>query len=410
MPVEVKLPQLGESTFEGTIGKWLKQPGDTIERFEPLVEIMTDKVNIEMPAPFGGVLSKVLVSEGQTVPVGTPIALMETSDTPAPADAPGGTAQAGPAVAARQERAAVPEERLRLSPIVRKLAEEHGLALDEVARLQGSGAGGRVTKEDVVKYLEIRQAHPAAPAGRPVPPGPGLHPGDQLHKLTPLRRSIAQRMAQSKREIPHAYGVIEVDMTALVGWRNAHKDEWRAREGVNITYTAFFLRAAVDALRAFPIVNSAWSDDGIIQRGAVNIGIGIALDDGLIVAVVRQADQKRLVPLAKELESLSRKAREGTLTLDDVEGGTFTITNPGVFGSIWSMPIIVPPQAAILATDAIVKRPVVRDDAIVIRDIMHLGLSFDHRIFDGAVADQFLHRIRETLERADSGNTALGDV
>lgn len=409
MPAEVKLPQLGESTFEGTIGKWLKQPGDKIERFEPLVEIMTDKVNVEMPAPFGGVLSQVLVSEGQTVPVGTPIALMETSDAPAPADAPGRPAQAGPAVAARQERAAVPEERLRLSPVVRKLAEEHGLALDEVARLQGSGAGGRVTKEDVVKYLEVRQARPPAPAARPAPPRPGLHPGDQLHKLTPLRRSIAQRMAQSKREIPHAYGVIEVDITALVRWRNAHKDEWRAREGVNITYTAFFVRAAVDALRAFPIVNSAWSDDGIIQRGAVNIGIGIALDDGLIVAVVKQADQKRLAPLAKELESLSRKAREGTLTLDDVEGGTFTITNPGVFGSIWSMPIIVPPQAAILATDAIVKRPVVRDDAIVIRDIMHLGLSFDHRIFDGAVADQFLHRIRETLERAGSGNAALGD-
>ncbi len=408
MPVEVKLPQLGESTFEGTIGKWLKQPGDKIERFEPLVEIMTDKVNVEMPAPFGGVLSTVLVAEGQTVPVGTPIALMETSDAPAPADAPGERAQAGPAVAVAHERAAIPEDRLRLSPVVRRLAEEHGLALDEVARLQGSGAGGRVTKEDVVKYVETRRAR-SAPGAGPTPPGPSLHPGDQLHKLTPLRRSIAQRMAQSKREIPHAYGVIEVDMTALVQWRTAHKDEWRAREGVNITYTAFFVRAAVDALRAFPIVNSAWSDAGVIQRGAVNVGIGIAVDDGLIVAVVKQADQKRLVSLAKELEGLSRKAREGTLTLDDVEGGTFTITNPGVFGSIWSMPIIVPPQAAILATDMIVKRPVVRDDAIVIRDIMHLGLSFDHRIFDGAVADQFLHRIREKLEGAAGGTAPVDD-
>jgi len=402
MPVEVKLPQLGESTFEGTIGKWLKQPGDRIERFEPLVEIITDKVNVEMPAPFEGVLSTILVAEGQTVPVGTPIALMDASGASAPPAASGGPV-ATTAVTAREERTAPADEHLRLSPIVRKLAEEHGLALDEVARLPGSGAGGRVTKDDLVKYLESRQA------ARPAPPGPGVHPGDRLLKLTPLRRSIAQRMAQSKREIPHAYGVIEVDMTPLVRWREARKDEWRTREGVNITYTAFFVRAAVEALKAFPIVNSSWGEDGIVLRGAINIGIGIAVDDGLIVAVVKQADRKGLVAIAKELEALGRRAREGTLTLDDVGGGTFTITNPGVFGSIWSMPIIVPPQAAILATDAIVKRPVARDEAIAVREIMHLGLAFDHRIFDGAVADHFLHRIRETLERVAGGDASPHD-
>ncbi len=384
MPVDVTLPQLGESTYEGTIGKWLKHPGDRIERFEPLVEIITDKVNVEMPAPYGGVLSAILIPEGQTVPVGTPIAVMET-----------------PEGAAERPAAVMPST---------------GAGVDiqqDLARLPGSGAGGRVTKEDVLKYVETRQAiGPGAPTAA-VPPAPpaaaGLHPGDQLVKLTPLRRSIAQRMAQSKREIPHAYGVIEVDMTALVRWRDAHKEEWRSREGVNITYTAFFVRAAVEALRAFPLVNSSWSEDGIIVRQAINTGIGIALDDGLIVAVIKQADRKPLVQIAKELEALGRRAREGTLALDDVQGGTFTITNPGVFGSIWSMPIVVPGQAAILATDAIVKRPVAHDDAIVLREIMHLGLSFDHRIFDGAVADRFLSHIRQKLESAPAGDAAPND-
>jgi 2-oxoisovalerate dehydrogenase E2 component (dihydrolipoyl transacylase) len=233
--------------------------------------------------------------------------------------------------------------------------------------------------------------------------------GDELVKLTPLRRSVAQRMSQSKREIPHAYGVNEVDLTTLVRWREAHKDQWRAREGVNITYTAFFVRATVEALKAYPIVNATWREEGILLRKTINVGIGIALDEGLIVAVIKQADQKSLVGIAKELDALGRKAREGKLALDEVQGGTFTITNPGIFGSIWSMPIIVPGQAAILATDAIVKRPVVRDEAIAIRDIMHLGLAFDHRIFDGAIAVQFLNRIKEKLEGFPGGDAALSD-
>ncbi|MDR7504668.1 MAG: dihydrolipoamide acetyltransferase family protein [Armatimonadota bacterium] len=228
-------------------------------------------------------------------------------------------------------------------------------------------------------------------------------------KLTPLRRSIAQRMAQSKRDIPHAYGVVEADVTSLVRWREAHKEAWRVREGVNITLTAFFVRAAVEALRAFPVVNAVWTEEGILLRKAINIGLGIAVEDGLIVAVIKQADQKSLVGVARDIDRLSRRARDGTLTLEDVQGATFTITNPGVFGSIWSMPIIVPGQAAILATDAVVKRPVVRDDAIAIRDIMHLGLSFDHRVFDGAVAVQFLNRIKAKLEGFAGGDATLTD-
>lgn len=389
MSVEIKLPQLGESTYEGTIGKWLKHPGDRVERFEPLVEVVTDKVTVEMPSPQGGVLAKILISEGQTVAVGTPIAVMETTEAPAeaaPSRPAGPTSTAGSA-----SRDVATAERVRLSPVVRALAAERGISEDEVARISGTGAGGRITKEDLLAYLQRRDGAPtAAPAVQ--------HAGDQLVKLTPLRRSIAQRMAQSKREIPHAYGVIEVDLSTLVREREAHKDEWRKSEGVNLTYTAFFVRAVVEAVKAFPIVNSSWTEEGILLRAAINVGIGIALDDGLIVAVMKSVEKASLVDIAQQVETLSGKAREGKLTLDDVQGGTLTLTNPGVFGSIWSMPIIVPGQAAIIATDAIVKRPVARDGAVVIRDIMHLGLSFDHRIFDGAIADQFLHRMRQKLE------------
>src|SRR3990170_3275768 len=263
MPVEVTLPQLGESTFEGTIGKWLKQPGDRVERFEPLVEIITDKVNVEMPAPFGGVLKEILVPEGETKNVGTPIAIMEVEGVeaggggaaagrhpaapPPPASAAAATAAAPPAVPAAPREAGA-----RLSPLVRRLAEEHGVPLEEGERLTGTGTGGRVTKEDLLKYAEERKAgRVGAPAAAPVA-APAA--GDQLMKLTPLRRTIAQRMAQSKREIPHAYGVIEVDMTEVVRWREAQKDEWRRRNGGNLTYTAFFVRAAAAALRALSLL------------------------------------------------------------------------------------------------------------------------------------------------------------
>ncbi len=413
MAVEVKLPQLGESTYEGTIGKWLKKPGDRVQRYESLVEIITDKVNVEMPSPFEGTLTQILVPEGQTVPAGTPIALMDTGDgagaAEAVATAAAGSTRPAPVAPGGTRPAPASEERIRLSPVVRKLAQEHGIALDELERLSGSGTGGRVTKDDVLAYVGTRKGPVPSPRTTPTVQVAGVAAGEELVKLTPLRRSIAQRMSQSKREIPHAYGINEVDLTTLVRWREAHKAQWRAREGVNITYTAFFVMASVEALKAFPTVNASWREEGILLHKTINLGIGIALDDGLIVAVIKHADQKSLVGIAQELDTLGRKAREGKLTLDDVQGGTFTITNPGVFGSIWSMPIIVPGQAAILATDAIVKRPVVRDDAIAIRDIMHLGLAFDHRIFDGATAVRFLNRIKEKLERFPGGDAALSD-
>jgi pyruvate/2-oxoglutarate dehydrogenase complex dihydrolipoamide acyltransferase (E2) component len=449
MPVEVKLPQLGESIHEGTIARWLKQPGDRIEKYEPLVEITTDKVNVEMPSPVAGVLVALLVPEGETRPVGAPIALVELEgaaaeaaprgpDQPrAAADATGAAvpAQAAPAVppAPSEAPAQVPPDRgaARLSPLVQRLAREHGIPLSVLVTLPGSGAGGRVTKDDVLRYVAQRAAGavasfgagpapasppaPAAPSSPAPPPAPAVSPApapagvpgptpaapgapqDRLLTLTPIRRAIAQRMAQSKREIPHAYGVIEVDMSAVVAWREAHKEAWR-REGIPLTYTAFFIKAATDALRAHPVVNATWTEDGILVRGAINIGVGIAVEDGLVVPVLHGADRLSLRGVAAALDDLTRRARAGQLTLDDIQGGTFTLTNPGVFGSIWSVPIIVPGQAAILATDAIVKRPVVRDDAIAIRPIMHLGLAFDHRVFDGAVCMQFLQYLKTWLE------------
>ncbi|MDR7465364.1 MAG: dihydrolipoamide acetyltransferase family protein, partial [Armatimonadota bacterium] len=370
------------------------------------------------------------------------IALLEVAAAaPGAAGEPVGAGGAGPAPSAPPAGAPPPRQAgARLSPLVRRLAEEHGIPLAEVEQLRGSGAGGRVTKEDLLRYVAQRETAPAvvspatppaaapSPAGPPVAPAPAVPtpaaaPGDRLLKLSPLRRTIAQRMAQSKREIPHAYGVIEVDMTGVVDWREKYKDEWRQRHGVALTYTAFFVRAAAEALRAFPVVNSTWTEEGVLLRGRVNVGVGVALEDGLIVPVIKDADQKSLLGIARDLEDLSRRAREGKLTLEDVEGGTFTITNPGIFGSIWSMPIILPGQAAILATDAIVRRPVVvggRGDgrgeaapwgeAIAIRSIMHLGLSFDHRVFDGAVADRFLNHIKARLEGFRGGQAAVTDL
>ncbi len=408
MPTEIKMPQLGESVHEGTLGKWLKRPGDPVAKYEPLVEVNTDKVNVEMPSPYAGVLKEILVQEGQTVTAGTVIALIEEQAGAA------ATTRTGPqhtGTPGRPEAPATPtvtEHTARLSPLVRRLAEEHQLRPEELEAIEGTGTGGRITKEDVLRYLERRGAAPVgaaastggpAVATKPTAPTPGaVIPGDELHPLSAIRRTIADRLARSTREIPHAYGVIEVDVTALVRHREAHKATWRAREGINVSITAFVVRAATRALRAFPAVNSTFTPEGIMYRRAIHFGIGVAIPDGLIVPVIKDADRKGVVVLARELEALAGRARQGKLTLDDVSGGTFTLTNPGVFGSIFSMPIINYPQAAILATDAIVRRPVVVGEGIAIREIMHMGLAFDHRIFDGAAAMQFLNHIKQQLE------------
>jgi len=426
MATEIKMPQLGESVHEGTLGRWLKKTGDTVAKYEPLVEVITDKVNVEMPSPYAGVLEQIVVQEGQTVTAGTVIATIRESGAPARAAAqpsaaarpaapqPGPGPSSVPPVsrpAASAPAGVAPRGRdsLRLTPLVRRLAEEHGLAAQDLEQIRGTGTDGRITKDDVQRYLASRggDGRPsAAPAPPTTPPGapaggtaaPARAPGDEVLPLSPLRRTIAERMARSKREIPHAYGVIEVDVTPLVRHRETHKAAWRAREGVNITLTAFIVRAVSRALRDIPVVNSSFTPDGVLCRHAINIGIGVAIPDGLIVPVIKDADQKSVAGLGRDLEALSVRARAGKLTLDDVSGGTFTITNPGVFGSVFSMPVINYPQAAILSTDAVVRRPVVLGEGVAIREIMHLGLGFDHRAFDGAVAMQFLNHIKRQLE------------
>ena len=444
MATEIKMPQLGESVHEGTLGRWLKQAGDTVVKYEPLVEVITDKVNVEMPSPYAGVLEQILVQEGQTVTAGTVIATIRESGTTARAAAQAPPASAAPPTSRGREAAPASQaprpqptpaiaaqagvgsrgrDSLRLTPLVRRLAEEHGLGTHDLEQISGTGTDGRITKDDVQRYLEARggvarpadqarapAAGPAAAAGTTAALGgafaapaergaaPAPTPGDELRPLSALRRTIAERMARSKREIPHAYGVIEVDVTPLVRHRETHKAVWRAREGVNITLTAFVVRAVSRALRDIPLVNSTFTPEGVLCRHAINIGIGVAIPDGLIVPVIKDADQKGVAGLGRDLEALSVRARAGKLTLDDVSGGTFTITNPGVFGSVFSMPVINYPQAAILSTDAVVRRPVVLGEGIAIREIMHLGLGFDHRAFDGAVAMQFLNHIKRQLE------------
>ncbi|MDR7565777.1 MAG: dihydrolipoamide acetyltransferase family protein [Armatimonadota bacterium] len=387
MATDVRLPQLGESTYEATIGRWLKSPGDRVERFEPLVELITDKVNVEMPSPVAGRLVEIVAQEGQTLPVGSVIARVEE----------GAPAQAQPEAPARGEAPAAG----RLSPLVSRLVQEHGITPDELAQIRGTGTGGRITKQDVLSYVERRKQQAAA---QPVPPpaAPAAPVAEERRvPLSPVRRTIAERLSRAKREVPHAYGVVEADVTDLVRWFDAHREAFQQQHGVRLTYTALFARAAVEALRAFPVVNAQWADDAIVFKPHVNLGIAVSVEDGLVVPVVHRAEEKSLVGIARELEDLTRRAREGKLTLEDVQGGTFTLTNPGVFGSVWSLPIVNYPQAAILATDAIVKRPVVRDDAIAIRSVMHLGLSFDHRVFDGAVAVQFLNHVKASLEAVD---------
>ena len=465
MAQTIELPQVGESVVEGTIGKWLKQPGDSIERYEPLVEVVTDKVTMEVPSPVDGALLKILAQEGETIPMGAPIAEVETAGnavapaamaadtesvqlppvaanppvtaTPAePAAAPatpsasrigylntaatmvgptgGGagdtaapdappSAAVNPAVATEAAMAApsipAPERSTngapRLSPAVRRLAREHGV---DLSRIAGTGMGGRITRDDVLQYLESGAATAAAgPAPQPV--GPAAANGDETSiPLTPVRRMIAAAMTRSVSQIPHAWSVTEVDVTNLVAARAALRPAFQQREGVDLTYLPFVLRALTAALQENPTFNASWGDDQIILKRRLNIGLAVAAPGGLVVPVIPDADRLSLSGLAHAVADLTQRARQGKLTLADVQGGTFTLNNTGALGSTVSQPIINHPQAAILTTEAIQKRPVVINDAIAIRSMMNLCLSFDHRINDGAEAGAFIQAIKGRLE------------
>ncbi|MFC5447996.1 dihydrolipoamide acetyltransferase family protein [Paenibacillus aestuarii] len=433
---EVTVPHLAESLVSATIGKWLKQPGDYIEQYDVLCELFTEKVNTEMPSPIEGKLVKILVGDGETAAVGEAICLIEV-----PADAAAeaaGSGSSGHSAASGESVAAVQVDqsmRGRYSPAVHKLAQDNNVDLSRVA---GTGLGGRITRKDVEQFLASGGANAAAKAAPVQPAQPasaalqaqdtvqpsklpvrssGIHlsanPPTPLieaegHSLdarnehfidvTPIRNAIATRMRQSVTEIPHAWTMIEVDVTNLVVLRNKVKDEFMRREGINLTYLAFMLKAVVNAIKDYPIINSVWAVDKIIVKRDINISLSVGTEDSVMTPVIKKADQKNIAGLAREIDELTKKTRAGKLSLNDMVGGTFTVNNTGSFGSILSYPIINYPQAAIVTFESIVKKPVVIQDMIAVRSMVNLCLSLDHRILDGVICGRFLQRVKENLE------------
>jgi 2-oxoglutarate dehydrogenase E2 component (dihydrolipoamide succinyltransferase) len=419
MPTNVIMPQMGESVAEGTVTKWLKKVGERVERDEPLFEITTDKVDAEIPSPAAGVLTKILVKENETVGVNTVVGVIdgegaeETRAAPPPAAAQKAAPEvpATPAVALPAGEPSRPAETgVRSSPVVQRLAAEHGVDLTKV---RGTGLGGRVSKRDILNYIAQREgAHGVPPspptAAAPLPrEAPAREPAivftgpTRVVPMTPMRRQIAEHMTLSRRTSAHVTTVFEVEMTRVADLRERAGEEFQRRYSLKLTYTPFFVRAAIEAIREFPIFNSSVEGASIVYKREVNIGMAVALETGLIVPVIKDAGEKSFVEIARVVKDLADRARSKQLSVEDVQGGTFTLTNPGVFGSLFGTPIIHQPQVAILGVGAIEKRPVVRQDAIAIRSMVYLALSFDHRIIDGAVADQFMARLKHLLEEWD---------
>jgi pyruvate dehydrogenase E2 component (dihydrolipoamide acetyltransferase) len=463
MAVDVVMPQMGESIFEGTITKWLKKPGDKVERDEPLFEISTDKVDAEIPSPSAGVLKEIKIPEGQTVPIQTVVAVIDgaggaaasapalapapAAAAPAPAKSPAPVPAPAPAPAAAKPAVAPPPpphapapaaaaaatggaERIHSSPLVRRLAKEHGI---DLAALEGSGAGGRITKEDIEAAIAAQSAPapavtsapaartapplPAAPAPVAAPTGPAVHgsqfipalqvgvPRDRLYfgnyevqPLSVMRQKIAEHMVASKHVSPHVYSVDEIDMTKIAAIRAKAKQEFETRYETKLTFMPFFVKAAVAGLRAYPTLNASLDGTNVVLHKEINIGMAVALDWGLIVPVIKGADEKNLLGIQRTLNDLAERARTKKLKPEEVQEGTFSITNPGVFGGLFGLPVISQPNVGILGLGAIEKRPVVVDDAIAIRSMCYVTLSYDHRVVDGAIAHQFLHKVKETLE------------
>jgi len=435
MPVNVVMPQMGESIFEGTVTKWLKKVGDRIERDEPLFEISTDKVDAEIPAPAAGTLKEIKVKEGETVQINTVVAIIEDGG-PGAAAAPPAKAEAKPAAAAPPPAAkptptALParppvpppavggeltfepgklrEMGIRSSPLVRRLAKEHGI---DLRQLKGSGAGGRISKQDIQRAIEqgVPAAAPAAiPAGAPTaPPAVALEVGVpreriyfgryEVEPMSNMRRLIAEHMVMSKRVSPHVYSADEVDMSGIVQLRDKLKDDFERRTETKLTFMPFFIRACVKGLRAFPTVNASIDGTNVVLHRDVNIGIAVALEAGLIVPVIKGAEEKNFLGLQRAVNDLAERARTKKLKLEEVQHSTFSITNPGVFGGLMGLPIINQPNVAILGIGAIQKRPVVINDAIGIRSMVYLTLSYDHRVVDGAIAHQFMRKVKDILE------------
>lgn len=425
---EVLMPKLGESVTEGTIEKWLVQPGDTVEEYDPLCEVITDKVTAEVPSVFEGTIKELLVAEGDTVEVGTPVCLMETDGAgeAGKADEDEGSAKASeeaapsadekqedaPSSTGKVEQGAQKKGKTRISPVVMRLAEEHDLDLNTI---EGTGFEGRITKKDVLKTIEAGPVTAgtqteAAPStdqqADPAPASGNIVAGDEI-PVTGVRKAVANKMVQSSQEIPHAWMMMEVDATNLVNVRNSHKSAFKEREGFNLTFFSFFVKAVAETLKEYPMLNSSWQGDKIVLNKDINISIAVAGDDKLYVPVIRNADDLSIKGIAKQVGELAALGRSHKLTQEHMAGGTFTVNNTGAFGSVQSMGIINHPQAAILQVESIVKKPVIIDDMIAVRHMVNLCLSIDHRVLDGLVAGQFLKAVKERIEAYSVETTSV---
>jgi 2-oxoisovalerate dehydrogenase E2 component (dihydrolipoyl transacylase) len=423
---KIIMPQLGESVTEGTISKWLVSTGDKVNKYDPLTEVTTDKVNAEVPSSFSGVIKEILAEEGTTLAVGEAIctievsgessteAVVETSNRPAPA---------------KQELETIKKEeqsnKKRYSPAVLRISQENDIDLEQV---NGTGAGGRITRKDLLQLIEsgsipkvgaikqdvteeivstttraeiekVKRLQPQTP--------PSTVPGDIEIPVTGVRKAIAANMVRSRTEVPHAWMMMEVDVTNLVEYRNSVKEEFKKKEGFNLTFFSFFVKAVAQVLKEFPQINSMWAEDKIIQKKDINISIAVSADDSLFVPVIKAADEKTVKGIAREITELAKKARGGKLVSADMQGGTFTLNNTGAFGSVQSMGIINHPQAAILQVESIVKRPVIINNAIAVRDMVNLCLSIDHRVLDGFISGLFLARVKEILENTSKETTSI---
>ncbi|WP_047985388.1 dihydrolipoamide acetyltransferase family protein [Ornithinibacillus californiensis] len=406
---KITMPQLGESVTEGTISTWLVKVGDHVNKYDPLAEVMTDKVNAEVPSSFTGTIKEIVTAEGETVAVGELICYIETEA--------GGTVEASAAKGEEKKETVTAQNETtdqsmknRYSPAVFKLAQENNINLNQV---NGTGRGGRITRKDIEKIISTGQtptlsesATPAITVEKessnntpgPSTPQPTSQVGDIEIPVTGVRKIIAQNMVRSKTEIPHAWMMVEVDVTNLVNYRNKIKNDFKQNEGYNLTYFSFFVKAVAQALKKFPQLNSTWAGDKIIQRKDINLSIAVAKDQELFVPVIKNADEKSIKGIAREINDLAQKARNNKLTTNDMQGGTFTVNNTGSFGSVQSMGVINHPQAAILQIESIVKKPVIIDNMFAARDMVNLCLSLDHRILDGLICGQFLAYVKETLE------------
>lgn len=413
----ILMPKLGESVTEGTIEKWLVNIGDTVNKYDPLAEVNTDKVNAEIPSSYSGVIKELIAKEGETLDVGAVVCVIETADESANEK----EASADPSSIEVEPTRNLPEkpsslnrvkgESGRYSPAVLRLAEKHNIDLALVA---GTGGGGRITRKDLQLIVDSGNIPKATPQKVPqvslksssavdIP----IATGDVVIPVTGIRRAIANNMLRSKQEAPHAWMMIEVDVTKLVTYRDSIKAEFKAEEGFNLTYFSFFVKAVAQALKEFPIMNSMWAGDKIIQKKNINISIAVAAEDLLFVPVIRHADEKTIKGIGRDIQELAKKARAGELTSADMKDGTFTVNNTGSFGSIQSMGIINYPQAAILQVESIVKKPVIVDGMVGVRDMVNLCLSLDHRVLDGLVCGRFLARVKEILENITAENTSI---